>query len=51
MKIVLTDVVVEALKDAPLPVQRAFDKQLRLLAANLHHPSLRAKKYDESDDR
>ena len=51
MKIVLTDVVVEALKDAPLPVQRAFDKQLRLLAANLHHTSLRAKKYDESDDR
>ena len=51
MKIVLTDVVVEALKDAPLPVQRAFDKQLRLLAANLHHPSLRAKKYDESDER
>ena len=51
MKIVLTDVVVEALKDAPLPVQRAFDKQLRLLAANLHHPSLRAKKYDKSDDR
>ena len=51
MKIVLTDVVVEALKDAPLPVQRAFDKQLRLLAANLHHPSLRAKKYDESTDR
>ena len=51
MKIVLTDVVVEALKDAPLPVQRAFDKQLRLLAANLHHPSLRAKKYDESTGR
>ena len=51
MKIVLADVVVEALKDAPLPVQRAFDKQLRLLAANLHHPSLRAKKYGESDDR
>ena len=51
MKIVLTEVVVEALKDTPLPVQRAFDKQLRLLAANLHHPSLRAKKYDESDDR
>ncbi len=25
-------------------------KQLSLLAANLHHPSLRAKKYDESRD-
>jgi hypothetical protein len=51
MKIVLTDVVVEALKDAPLPAQGAFDKQLRLLATNLHHPSLHAKKYDKSNDR
>jgi mRNA-degrading endonuclease RelE of RelBE toxin-antitoxin system len=51
MKIVLADSVVEALKDAPLPVQRAFDKQIRFLAANLHHPSLHAKKYDEANDR
>jgi len=29
-------------------VQRAFDKQSFLLLQNLHHPSLRAKKYDES---
>jgi mRNA interferase RelE/StbE len=29
-------------------VQRAFDKQSLLLLRNLHHPSLRAKKYDES---
>lgn len=35
---------------APPVVQKAFDKQVRLLAANLHHPSLRAKKYDESRD-
>ena len=28
-------------------VQRAFDKQSSLLLQNLHHPSLRAKKYDE----
>ncbi len=26
------------------------DKQLALLAANLHYPSLRAKKYDEARD-
>jgi plasmid maintenance system killer protein len=32
---------------APLQVQRAFDKQSLLLLQNLHHPSLRAKKYDE----
>jgi hypothetical protein len=31
-------------------IQKAFDKQVRLLAANLLHPSLRAKKYDESQD-
>jgi bifunctional DNA-binding transcriptional regulator/antitoxin component of YhaV-PrlF toxin-antitoxin module len=29
-------------------VQRAFDKQSLLLIQNLHHTSLRAKKYDES---
>jgi mRNA interferase RelE/StbE len=31
-------------------VQRAFDKQSLLLLQNLHHPSLRAKKYDEAQD-
>jgi plasmid maintenance system killer protein len=33
---------------APREVQRAFDKQPLLLVRNLHHPSLRAKKYHES---
>lgn len=32
---------------APEQVQRAFDKQSLLLLHNLHHPSLRARKYDE----
>ena len=50
MKVVLTDRAVEALKDAPTAVQRAFDKQLRLLETNLLHPSLRAKKFSESED-
>jgi hypothetical protein len=35
---------------APKLVQRAFDKQSLLLTENLHHPSLRAKKYEESRD-
>jgi plasmid maintenance system killer protein len=35
---------------APIQVQKAFDKQVRLLAANRLHPSLRAKKYSESLD-
>ncbi len=33
---------------APAPIQKAFDKQAALLLQNLQHPSLRAKKYDES---
>ncbi len=31
-------------------IQRAVQKQTRLLAANLKHPSLHAKKYDEGQD-
>ena len=35
---------------APAEVRKAFDKQTGLLIDNLHHPSLRAKKYDETND-
>jgi hypothetical protein len=35
---------------APSAVQKAFDKQTGLLVENLRHPSLQAKKYDESSD-
>ena len=35
---------------APKEIQSALDKQSLLLIQNLHHPSLRAKKYDESQD-
>ena len=31
-------------------IRKAFDKQVALLAGNLQHPSLYAKKYDESQD-
>jgi plasmid maintenance system killer protein len=31
-------------------IQRAFDKQSLLLLQDLHHPSLHAKKYDESQN-
>lgn len=31
-------------------MRRAFEKQLRFLVSNLQHPSLHAKKYDESAD-
>jgi mRNA interferase RelE/StbE len=30
--------------------QAKFDKQLDFLLANIRHPSLRAKKYDETND-
>ncbi len=35
---------------SPAQIQKAFDKQVRLLADNLSHPSLRAKKFSESLD-
>lgn len=35
---------------SPLNIQRAFEKQARLLLEDLRHPSLRAKKYDEAND-
>ena len=41
---------IDALTDAPRSVQKAFDKQLRFLVANLQYPSLHAKKYNESGD-
>jgi len=50
MNVVLSDRTIEALKDAPQNVRRAFHKQLRLLVENLRHPSLHAKKYDEARD-
>lgn len=33
---------------APARIQKAFDKQVALLIANLRHPSLKVKKYDEA---
>lgn len=33
---------------APPAIQKAFDKQVRLLEKHLSHPSLRTKKYDEA---
>jgi len=35
---------------APQNVQRAIDRRIGFLVENLRHPSLRAKKYDESRD-
>ena len=41
---------VRSYSKAPKEIQQAFDKQSLLLLQNLRHPSLRAKKYDQSQD-
>ena len=51
MNVLLSQRTIEALAAAPLPVQKALIKQLNFLCRNLQHPSLHAKKFDESLDR
>jgi mRNA interferase RelE/StbE len=51
MNVQLSQAAVEGLSDAPLPVQKAFIKQINYLVRNLNHPSLRAKKFDEARGR
>ncbi len=48
MRIRRTHQFVRAYTYAPLHVQRAFDRKIVFLLKNLRHPSLRAKKYDET---
>jgi mRNA-degrading endonuclease RelE of RelBE toxin-antitoxin system len=50
MKIDYLPQALEAWEDAPRQVRKAFFKQVKFLEQNLQHPSLRAKKYDESQD-
>jgi mRNA interferase RelE/StbE len=50
MTIVLSNRAANEIADAPPGVRKAAYKQLRLLASNLNHPSLHAKKYDEAKD-
>ena len=50
MTVEYSDAVNDALENAPASVQKAFFKQVRFLEQNLLHPSLHAKKYDESKD-
>jgi len=48
MRLLRTKHFVREYSKAPKAIQRAFDKQLIFLLQDLHHPSLRAKKYDEA---
>ena len=50
MKADYTERARKSLQDLPSPVRKALFKQLKFLEQNLHHPSLRAKKYDERHD-
>jgi mRNA interferase RelE/StbE len=50
MRLLRTPHFLRSYNKAPAYIQRVFDKQARLLLENLKHPSLRAKKYDESRD-
>ena len=50
MKVSFSERSLKSFRSAPLSVQRAVLKKTRLLIHNLHHPSLRAKKYSASDD-
>ena len=48
MELVYSERFLEALRRCPPEIRKAFFKQSRLLLQNLRHPSLRAKKYDET---
>jgi len=50
MKVEYGDAVIDALERSPAAVRKAFFKQAKLLAQDLRHPSLRAKKYDEASN-
>ena len=51
MNVLLRERAIEALATAPLPVQKAFIKQINFLVRDLRHPSLHAKKYDETEGK
>lgn len=50
MKFVFTEHGLRDYQLASVELQARIDKQLALLLKSLRHPSLRAKKYDESRD-
>jgi plasmid maintenance system killer protein len=50
MTVVHSDAAAKAVADAPEKIRRAFHKQVAFLVADLRHPSLHAKKYDEAND-
>jgi mRNA-degrading endonuclease RelE of RelBE toxin-antitoxin system len=50
MKLLFSPRFLKQYSDAPMQVQKAFDKQAKLLTGNLRHPGLHSKKFDEARD-
>jgi len=48
MKLLLTAAALKDYTGAHPAVQKAFDKQTKLLVESFRHPSLRTKKYDQA---
>ena len=51
MKLSYTRNALGTLNNLPVSIRKAFYKQAAFLVANLHHPSLHAKKYNEAEDK
>jgi mRNA interferase RelE/StbE len=51
MRLEYSESALDILKTVPPPIRKAFYKQAAFLVQNLRHPSLRAKKYNEAEDR
>ena len=51
MKLQYTRGAQETISELPLPLRKALYKQAAFLLQDLHHPSLRAKKYREAEDK
>jgi len=50
MRVLFSERFAKSFKAATERIQKDFGKQLANLLKNLHHPSLKAKKYDETQD-
>lgn len=48
MRLRLSAHFLRAYQDAPAEIKKSLEKQVRLLMADLRHPSLHAKKYNEA---
>lgn len=49
MRLERTPHFLRSYQKASEPIRKSFDKQVTLLLSDPHHPSLRAKKYDEKN--